>query len=57
LITTAQFLEVVSVELALIETVITSMTLRPGLRSADSKLLADDTIARFLELQAYRNRN
>jgi hypothetical protein len=33
------------------------MTLRPGLRSADSKLLADDTIARFLELQAYRNRN
>jgi hypothetical protein len=57
LITTAQFLEIVSFEIAMIESVITSMDLRKGLRSADSKLVADDTIACFLELRAYRNRN
>jgi hypothetical protein len=57
MITPAQFLEVVSFELALIETVITSMTLRRQLRSPDSKLIANDTIACFLELRAYRNRN
>jgi hypothetical protein len=56
-ITSAQFLEIVSFEISLIETVITSMALRKGLRSADSKLVADDTISCFLELRAYRNRN
>jgi DNA-binding XRE family transcriptional regulator len=57
LITAAEFLEIVSFEIAMIESVITSMALRPGLRSADSRLMADDTIACFLELRAYRNRN
>jgi hypothetical protein len=57
LITAGQFLEICLVEQALIETVITSMDLRKGLRSADSKLVANDTIACFLELRAYRNRN
>jgi hypothetical protein len=57
LITTAQLLEICLFEEALIETVISSMDLRQTLRSADSKLVADDTIACFLELRAYRNRN
>jgi hypothetical protein len=57
LITTTQFLEICLAEQALVETVITSMALRKQLRSADSKLVADDTISCFLELRAYRNRN
>jgi hypothetical protein len=57
MITPAQFLELVSFEIAMIESVITSMALRDGLRSADSKLMADGMIACFLDLRAYRNRN
>ena len=57
MITTSQFLEIFLVEADIIETIITSMSLRKHLRSPDSKLVADDTIAVFLELWAYRNRN
>jgi hypothetical protein len=56
-ITLAQFLEMLSFEIAVIEAAITSMALRKQLRSADSKLMADDMIACFLDLRAYRNRN
>jgi hypothetical protein len=44
-------------EADMIETVITSMALRKNLRSADSRLIADDIVAVFLELRAYRWRN
>ena len=57
MITLAQFLEMLSFEIAVIEAAITSMALRKQLRSADSKLMADDMIACFLDLRAYRNRN
>ena len=50
MITTNQFLKLVSFEIAIIESVITSMSLRKHLRSADSRLLADRKIFCFLEL-------
>jgi hypothetical protein len=37
-----------------IETVITSMVVRKQVRSADSKLMADDTSVCFRELRAHR---
>lgn len=57
MISTSQFLEILLFEQDVIETIITSMVLRPQLRSPDAKLVANDTITCFLELRAYRNRN
>ena len=44
MITTAQCLEMLAFEIAMIESVITWMVLRKRLHSADSKLLADDLV-------------
>lgn len=57
MITTAQCLEMLAFEIAMIESVITWMVLRKRLHSADSKLLADDLVWLSLELRAYRWRN
>jgi len=52
--TTVQFLQMYLFEQDVIETVITSMVVRKQVRSADSKLMADDTSVCFRELRAHR---
>jgi hypothetical protein len=56
-ITSAQFLECLLLEQAIIEAVVGSMAMRKQSLSENGELLAAETICCFLELRAYRSRN